>query len=175
MNTKNNRRRRASVQRMEQALIDQLQTKAFSEITVADICKAAELNRSTFYANFADIYALADRVRDHLLEELAQVYEPEISQRRSSHDFLRLFYHIRDNQLFYRTYFKLGYDARHEAYEFDARLAESLFASRHVDYHIAFFKNGLNAIIKLWLERDCRETPEEMEEILRAEYRGRMP
>lgn len=33
-----------------------------------------------------------------------------------------------------------------------------------------FFRNGLNAIIRMWLKNGCRETPEEMESILRAEY-----
>jgi len=51
--------------------------------------------------------------------------------------------------------------------------AEQDFKSKHVDYHIEFFRNGLNSIIKLWLNGGCRETPEEMDEILKSEYRGR--
>ena len=174
MNTKNNRRRQASVEKMEQALIEFLQTRELNEITVSDICKAADLNRSTFYANFADIYALADRVRDHILEDLAALYRPEIERGRSSHDFVRLFYHIRDNRLFYQTYFKLGYDAKHVAYCFDTHLADAMFANAHIDYHIEFFKNGLNAMIKLWLSRDCLETPEELNAILTEEYANRI-
>ena len=44
---------------------------------------------------------------------------------------------------------------------------------RSIKYHIEFFRNGLNAIIKLWLAGGCQETPEEMAEVLKAEYRGR--
>ena len=36
-----------------------------------------------------------------------------------------------------------------------------------------FFKSGLTKIIKMWLENGCQETPEEMFEIIKSEYRGR--
>ena len=38
------------------------------------------------------------------------LYEAETTQGFNRNDYLKLFYHIKDNQLFYRTYFKLGYD-----------------------------------------------------------------
>ena len=52
MNTKNNRRRRASIERIEKVFIELLQTKELQEITVSDICKLCELNRSTFLCQF---------------------------------------------------------------------------------------------------------------------------
>lgn len=70
MNTKNNRRRRESVEKIERVFIELLQTKEINEIRVSDICKRCGLNRSTFYANFIDIYDLADKVREHLEREV---------------------------------------------------------------------------------------------------------
>ena len=66
MNTKNNKRKRESMQKIEQVLIEFLQSKELSQVTVSDICKKANLNRSTFYANYVDIYELADTIRDKL-------------------------------------------------------------------------------------------------------------
>ena len=40
-------------------------------------------------------------------------------------------------------------------------------------YHQTFFKAGLAALIGQWLIRDCRETPDEILQILRKEYKGR--
>ena len=51
--------------------------------------------------------------------------------------------------------------------------AEKEHIDGNIKYHIEFFRNGLNAIIKLWLAGGCQETPEEMAEVLKAEYRGR--
>lgn len=42
-----------------------------------------------------------------------------------------------------------------------------------MEYHIEFFRNGLNSIIKMWLNGGCKESPEEMTQILNGEYRGR--
>lgn len=173
MNTKNNRRRRESIERIEKAFLELLQTNELHEITVSDICKSCELNRSTFYANYIDIFDLADKVREHLEGEVNRLYEAEQSQGFNSNDYLKLFRHIRDNQLFYRTYFKLGYDNQYRIKYFDVHQAEQHFANKHIDYHIEFFRSGFNAIVKKWLVGGCKETPEEMDEIIRSEYSGR--
>ena len=173
MNTKNNKRRRESIAKIETAFIELLQTKELNEITVSDICKMCELNRSTFYANYIDIYDLADKIREHLEKEVSRLYEEETAQQFNSNDYLKLFRHIRDNQLFYRTYFKLGYDNQFKIRYYDIHQAERHFDNRYIDYHIEFFKSGLNAIIKKWLSNGCKETPEEMESVIQSEYRGR--
>ena len=173
MNTKNNWRRRESVERIEKAFMELLQIRELSEVTVAYICKLSGLNRSTFYANFADLYDLADRVREHLGDEVNRLYEADKARQINSNDYLRLFRHIRDNQLFYRTYFKLGYDNQFKLKYYDVHQAQRHFDNRHIEYHVEFFRSGFNAIVKLWLVGGCRETPEEMEEIIRSEYRGR--
>ena len=173
MNTKNNRRRRASIERIEKVFIELLQTKELQEITVSDICKLCELNRSTFYANFIDIYDLADKVREHLEEEVDRLYEAEKTQGFNSNDYLRLFRHIKDNQLFYRTYFKLGYDNQFKLEYYDIHQAQRDFDDKHIAYHAEFFRCGFNAIVKMWLAGGCKETPEEMEGMIRSEYKGR--
>ncbi len=173
MNTKNNKRRRESIERIEKTFIELLQTKELSEISVSDICKRCDLNRSTFYANFVDIYELADKIKTELETEVLGLYETERTQQFNSNDYLRLFRHMKDNQLFYKTYFKLGYDEQHPIKLYDTDQAAKDFDNKHIDYHIAFFRSGFNAIVKMWLAGGCQETPEEMDEIIRSEYRGR--
>ncbi len=174
MNIKNNRRRRESMERIEKAFVGLLQEKELQKITVSDICKACELNRSTFYANYIDIYDLADKVRGHLEEEVSRLYEREVAQKFNSNDYLKLFHHIKDNQLFYSTYFKLGYDNQNKIYDYDTGRAQRDFDNQYIAYHIEFFRCGFNAVVKMWLAGGCKETPEEMEKILQTEYRGRM-
>lgn len=171
MNTKNNRRRRESVEKIERIFIELIQTKELKEITVSEICKRCKLNRSTFYANYIDIYDLADKVKERLEEEVKRLFETE--KRVNSYDYLRLFRHIKENQLFYRTYFKLGYDNQFKLENYDIYLAEHDFDNRYIEYHVEFFRNGLNAIVKMWLNGGCKETPEEIDKIIRMEYQGR--
>lgn len=173
MNTPNNRRKKKSIETIEKVFIDLLQTRQLSEISVSDICKLAGLNRTTFYANYTDIFALADSIRYKLEGSLAELYKEEITGGFNSNDYLKLFRHIKDNQIFYRTYFKLGYDDNYKIVSYDTELAKQHFQNRFINYHMEFFKSGLTKIIKMWLSGGCRETPEEMYEIIRSEYRGR--
>lgn len=173
MNTKNNKRKRESQAKMESVFVALLQTKELNRITVSDICQQAGLNRSTFYANYEDIYALADVVRTKVEQEVGELYKSEVTSGFNSNDYLKLFRHIAQNQLFYQTYFKLGYDQQYRIVQYDTRLAAEHFSDRLIPYHIEFFKSGLNAIIKMWLNGGCKETPEEMNEIITSEYTGR--
>lgn len=168
MNIKNNKRKRESIEKIEKVFVEILQNKEMNQISVTDICKRTGLNRSTFYANYVDIYDLADKLREKLETDFNAQFKG-----KSDNSVVKVFRHIYENQLFYKTYFKLGYDEKHGAYVIDTERAEREFGGKHVKYHIEFFKNGLNAIIKMWLAGGCKETPEEMAEILETEYRGR--
>ena len=173
MNIKNNSRRRASQEKIEKIFIEMLQTKEISEITVSDICKKTKLNRSTFYANYSDVFELADKIRDKLEKQVANLYDTDSSSKLNGSDWLKLFYHIRDNQLFYKTYFKLCYDDKFLISTYDPKRARIEQVDSNLKYHIEFFRNGLNAIIKMWLAGGCVESPEEMAQVLKKEYRGR--
>ena len=174
MNKPNNRRRHESVERIEKVFLELLQTHELGEISVSEICKLAGLNRTTFYANYADIYALADSIRDKLEGSISELYHDEITQQFNSNDYLKLFRHIKDNQIFYNTYFKLGYDDNYKIIAYDVNLAREHFQNRFINYHMEFFKSGITKIIKMWLQNGCQESPEDMFEIIKSEYRGRM-
>lgn len=151
-----------------------IQTKELNELSVSDICKRAGLNRTTFYANYSDIYGLADTIRERLENHWPDLYENEITQGFNSNDYLKLFRHIQDNQIFYQTYFKLGYDSNYKITVYDSRLAQEHFHNQFIEYHIEFFKGGITQIIKMWLKNGCRESLEEMFGIIESEYQGRV-
>ena len=172
MNTKNNKRRRDSQDKIEKAFIELLQFHEIGEITVSDIIKSTGLNRSTFYANYLDIFDLADKTREKLENEFSNLFaDYDYFNERSGA--LKMFTHIKENQIFYKTYFKLCYDDKHLISIYDSQRAEKEHMNNNVKYHIEFFRNGLNAIIKMWLAGGCQESPEEMAEVLKQEYSGR--
>lgn len=172
MNIKNNRRRKESQEKIEKAFIELLQSREIKNITVSDLIKEAQLNRSTFYANYIDIFDLADKTREKLENDFSNLFA-DYDYFNEHSGALKMFQHIKDNQIFYKTYFKLCYDDKHLISVYDPRRAEKEQMSDNLKYHIEFFRNGLNAIIKLWLASDCKESPEAMAEILKKEYRGR--
>lgn len=171
MNTINNKRKRESQEKIEKVFTQLLQTKEINEISVTDICKMANLNRTTFYSNYIDIYDLADKIKEKLESDVEHLYLDE--NMYTYNNFLKLFQHIKDNQIFYKTYFKLGFDKGPISARYVHTLKDAyLYYERDkIDYHIEFFKAGLNAIILKWLYSGCKESPEEMEEIIKLEYK----
>lgn len=170
MNTPNNKRKKESQDKIEKTFVQLLQSKDLEKISVTDICEKCNLNRSTFYANYIDIYDLVDKVKEKLENDVSELYNDEVTHNYNSNNFLKLFQHIKENQIFYKTYFKLGFDNHSTVFKYDINLAQKFFDNKFLEYHIEFFKAGLNSIIKLWLKNDCRESPEEINSILESEY-----
>lgn len=172
MNVKNNKRRRDSQEKIEKVFIELLQTREIKEITVSDIIKMTGLNRSTFYANYIDIFDLADKTREKLECEFSNLFA-DYDYFNENTGVLKMFMHIKENQIFYKTYFKLCYDDKHLVSIYDTKRAEKEHIDSNLKYHIEFFRNGLNAIITLWIAGGCQESPEEMAAVIKKEYRGR--
>ena len=173
MNTPNNKRRKETRDKISKVFITLLQTKEINEISVTDICKLAKINRSTFYVNYLDIYDLVDHIGKELEQEVLFLYQEEKDTKNNSNDFLKLFKHIKENQIFYKTYFKLNMDQNFIIREYDYNLSKELYDDKYIDYHMEFFKAGLNAIIKKWLSNGCKESPETIENILKSEYQNK--
>lgn len=170
MNTHNNKRKRESQEKIEKTFLELIQTREVEDITISDICKISGLNRSTFYANYIDIYDLVDKVKLRMENEVASLYLDDSNAGHNPNSYLKMFYHIKENQLFYKTYFKLKFDAISEIQYYHQELALKYYDNKYIDYHIEFFKAGFNAILKKWLKNNCKESPEEILEILTSEY-----
>ena len=83
-----------------------------------------------------------------------------------------MFNHIKENQIYYKTMFKLNFnfmDYYDNHLEKDD-MVKYYGSTKNMDYHIEFFKAGMFALIKKWLKNNCKESPEEMVEIINYEY-----
>ena len=172
MNTVNNKRKKESQDKIEKTFLQLIQKKNIENISVSDICKITGLNRSTFYANYIDIYDLVEKVKLRMGEEFASTQYSKNS-KQDHQGYINMFKEIKENQLFFKTYFKLEDISKSPVNIFSKELAEKYYDNKHIDYHIEFFRAGLNAIIKKWLNDGCKESPEEIAEILRSEYKNK--
>ena len=169
MNTINNKRKKESQEKIEKTFLQLIQKKNINEISVSTICEIAKLNRSTFYANYIDVYDLVEKVKNRMADEFAE-FQLSNNSKQDPNGYLNLFKHIKDNQIFFKTYFKLEDISISPITEYHMELAEKYYNNEYIDYHIEFFRAGLNAIIKKWLNNNCKESPEEMVEIITSEY-----
>ncbi len=172
MNIVNNRRRRESQEKIERAFVQLIQKKNITEISVSTICEICKLNRSTFYANYLDIYDLVEKVKEKMADDFAE-FQSSQNSKQDSNGYLNLFKYIKENQIFFKTYFKLESISMTPVTQYSIDLATKYYNNEYIDYHVEFFRAGLNAIIKKWLNNNCRETPEEMVKIITSEYKNK--
>lgn len=71
--------------------------KELSQIRVSDICKAADINRSTFYTNYNDVYDLSDRLKERLRQEVSGMLREQLLLNPVQGDFKELFLHMNSN------------------------------------------------------------------------------
>lgn len=172
MNRSNNQKRKNSVEKIEKTFLQLIQKKNFEEISVSTICEIAGLNRSTFYSNYIDIYDLVEKVKKQMEIEFAQ-FQLSNNAKQNPDGYLNMFRYIKNNQIFFKTYFKLESVSMNLPTQYHIELAEKYYDNKFIEYHIEFFRAGLNAVIKKWLNNGCQETPEEINEIIISEYKNK--
>lgn len=175
MNTQGNARSRATKEKIYKAFMYLLRHKTFSEIYVKDICTIACINRSSFYEHYRDINDFMIETEGELSRQMHAIFSG--SPYYSKENFIKMFEFIKANKEFYGAYLKNNDGSFMAKSDFDAykknvkSSTESLYYSeREIVYHLAFFGAGLNAVCKVWLNTDMKETPEQMAEIIYKEY-----
>lgn len=177
MNKKNNQRFRDMEIRMQSAMLELMKNTAFDKITVKKICEKANVNRSTFYAHFIDIYNLLDKMELELRKELLNSYSTASNESRqifSVQSFIPFLQHIKKHSYFYkinlqtrRTFpLEQGYDSMwHQIIKPRCEHAGITDESEMMYYFIAF-QAGFTFALKHWVDNDCKETESKMAEII---------
>ncbi len=57
-----------------EVLLELLQSKPLSKITITEICEKADLNRSTFYAHYVEVRDLLHEIENEMISNIPKVY-----------------------------------------------------------------------------------------------------
>ena len=145
MNVKNNRRHQETIDNIENAFVSLLRDKELNKISVTELCEAAKIDRSTFYANYEDISALANEITAKIEKQLEE-------QPHTDGEFAWIFEYVQANKDVFDIYFKLG------------------LSQAKADYKMIFFRTGAYSVAKMWFDGGCVDSPVQMGEILKREY-----
>ena len=178
MNTKNNRRAQETRQRIQSALLEMLEEQELDQISVSQLCRRAEVNRSTFYRHYDDVVSLMEEIEQDIGREIIEALEP---QKASGEEMFSLRYlvvilqQIREHQSFYRAYLHSIHGQRWVEWGFNQRLDHvmrplmhqlGMIDDRLIEYYFAFFKEGLLAVTRRWVDNRCPEPPEQIAEVI---------
>lgn len=181
MNKANNHRAKETNRAIIQAVFELMieGQKPLSRITIQDVCERAGIHRSTFYAHYQDIYDVVERVEKTMSVRLAESFLEQLEAgAHADACFENLFAFIAEHREFYRLYL----NETHKAGVIG--VATELFRDRlkkidytrlgyanedEQEYHMTFYLHGITALIRRWIDRDCRESPHELYEIMKRQ------
>lgn len=171
--------------KMDKAFLDLLAEKDFEYITVKDICKRAGVNRSTFYLHYETVADLLDESVAFMSNGFLKYFsENDIGSKINNSPLDELMFikpdyiipylsYIKDNKkLFQTAVLHSGTLQLDKNYK---KLFECVFSpilmrfdvpenKRH--YTMAFYINGIIALVMEWLKSDCRESIEDIADII---------
>lgn len=178
MNIKNNQRYKVNSEKIETAFLSLLNNKKYENITISDICQTAGINRSTFYAHYNDINDLIIKIESQFAKGTATIFN--YGERQTHEAMIDMFTFVKANKHFYKAFLNIPYVTlaeRNTKIECLKNIGEKFNINQankmEIYYRASFFGAGIKEMCRLWLENDCKETPEQMAKLLLNEYTNR--
>ena len=171
---------------MDEALISLLETKEYDFISIKELCDKAGVNRSTFYLHYEKMDDLLEETIKYIQKSFVKQFDTTKLSKQSLSDlslsdkmFIKTEYleplltFFKENRKVLRLYKKMPYIFKAE--NTYSNLQEQILFNILKDfgipekirkYYISFYMQGFFSIIYTWLDNDCKESIEEMMQII---------
>lgn len=175
MAEKVDRRVRKTKLQLKQGLARLMQKKSIKEISVKELVDEVDINRSTFYLHYTDIYQMLEKIEEDAMIDICEAMEgcPEdASQRDKIKPFLAHFFSILDSNRDLSLAL-LGPNGDMAFVERIEHLIANKFLIKNdfpqdlyeIQYAYSFCLNGCIGMIKAWLSKSEHESPDAMAEL----------
>ena len=176
MAKKVDRRVRKTKMQLRQGLARLMQKKSIKEITVKELVDEVDINRSTFYLHYTDIYQMLEKIEEEAMTDNPAAMDgchDDCTEMEKNIHFLDRFFSIMDSN----RDLSLALLGPNGDMDFVERI-ETLIANRflkqssfpatdsEIRYAYAFCLSGCIGMIKTWLSRTEHESPEAMAELI---------
>ncbi len=174
--------------KMDVALISLLKKKPLEYITVSEICKTANVNRSTFYLHYENVGDLLEETVRYLLDGFLSYFSDDkksVAHNISSREEDELIFICDEYIVPYLKYIKDNKEVfgialiNNKTFRFDnvyKRMFENIFnpildrfnyRDDYKKYVMMYYLNGINALILEWIKDKCKKPIEEISEIIK--------
>ncbi|MER2262680.1 MAG: TetR/AcrR family transcriptional regulator [Psychrobacillus sp.] len=156
---------------LRKILIEKLQKKMFSEITVVELCKLASINRSTFYAHYTNIDDLFQESFNNIINELRADYDQVLENLDNplQKSMTPLFSHILKHQEFYDVLLSENVPFRYLLQFNDylvsfprSVIVRNVTKDTDIDLFLSFCSSATMGMIFHWKSTGYKKTAEEM-------------
>lgn len=173
--TKNDHRTRVTKAMIRKAFTTILMTKPIQSISIKELCEMAQINRSTFYLHYTDIYDLLNQIEEEMFEAIKIALEPVIESGDGSPNYLAittgLFQCIKDNaDLCIVTLGNYGDKAfAMKLIDYGRALCMENYRKfyksatpQQIEYYYAFVSSGCIGLLQKWFDDGLVVTPGEI-------------
>lgn len=169
-----NRRVRMTKKLIKDAYLELLESSPSEKISVTDICKAADVNRSTFYMYYEDTIALRQDIENEVIDQIPVLSDmpTEITTDKQFVDILeRFFSYIAANKRMFRililqsdnrAFNRRLIDAVLEKYRIESNAHSKLLAK----YEYVFIVSGVIGLLGSWIEEDFPVSAKKFSELV---------
>nr|WP_296043369.1 TetR-like C-terminal domain-containing protein [uncultured Blautia sp.] len=177
MTEKVDRRVRKTKAQLREGLAHLMLEKSIKEITVKELVDKVDINRSTFYLHYADIYQMLQQIEEEALDNITHILENcpvDFSNNESTLEFVTKFFAILDSDKDLCRAL-LGPHGDMAFVEQIENLLAGTFLKHlpgtfpkndsNLKYAYAFILNGCVGLIKTWLSQPVQESPAHMAEL----------
>lgn len=169
---------------LNRALVELLRDKPLTKIRVTELCKKAQINRSTYYLHYRDPYDQYEKLEQALYQEFADTIDSFIAEH--SHWFSDLivadqtaqaklleevFSFIQKNALTYGSFLPMNqgnelldklYAAGRDRFFSNMTNHLSEVERERLEYFFSFVASGCIGVLRQWVERGMPESPQAM-------------
>jgi AcrR family transcriptional regulator len=162
---------------LKESLINLLEKKDISQISIKEICEVADINRSTFYSHYSDQYDLLKRIENELLDNIdAHLKELDVKSDNMSAVILaeNIFEYIKENaklcKLLMSERGNFGFQKRVMMLVYDRIITNitenNKISKEDAEYIYSFTITGCVGIVQKWLDEDLKKSPRFMADMV---------
>lgn len=152
------RRVRMTKKLIKDALLELIEEKPLEKISVADVCRAADVNRSSFYAHYKDLLQLTNEIEQDVLEQLPSASEElyDFSSDYPLRAMADFFDYMQENERLFRILI-----VRHDSRSFNNRLINTVMeryrfplrgeSELECRYSYTYIINGVVGMLRAWI------------------------
>lgn len=175
MNRDNNKRFTETEDKIVKAFGILAFRKPVDKITVSDVCKEANIHRTTFYGHFADIIELRTFMETVHFQASLNSFDFEPGWSLKDYILSQLNFYYSYQQLMKNNFLNSSAENRlgnvlsaslSKNFEDSYKIYYKITDQKEMLYHQTYLAAGAVAVIKKWVLSGCRETPAEMADII---------
>ena len=174
MQNKKDRRIRKTQIQLKDGLTKLLKEKSIKEITVKELVNEVDINRSTFYLHYNDIYDMLEKIESELLTELINVTEKHKDEYKRNPDpsyLVDIFRILSKNINLVSALLGPNGDisfVNKIKHMISDKIIENIdtLSSKHseldIEFAFSFYLNGCTGLVEHWIETGAKNSPEHM-------------